>query len=89
MRVKVGRIYDVICQTDIYINPKYWSSKTGKVKQVAEFEGKINLPNKLKALKDSIEIQLQNALLEQKPINKEWLKLNKLMQRFKKKIYLI
>lgn len=74
VRVRDGRQTDLTASTDILINPIYWSTKKGDVKQTAEFKEKLIFVNKLKGLQslliDCIQIEKMNGRL----LTQDWLK---------------
>jgi len=67
-----GRKFDISAQTNILINPTYWSNKSGKVRQRAEFTEAGEYQKKLDDLKDAILKDYKDKP-DKSNINKEWL----------------
>jgi ABC-type antimicrobial peptide transport system ATPase subunit len=54
-----GRKIDFTKSTSLLINPKFWNNTKGVVKQITEFEDKLNFQTKLNDLKNDIIAGLQ------------------------------
>lgn len=50
IRFRHGRKYDFIKSTSLLVNPQYWNTSKGTVKQIASFADKKNLQNELNGL---------------------------------------
>lgn len=78
-----GRKIDVTKSTSLLINPKFWNNTKGTVKQISEFNDKINFQKKINELENAIinnfNIDFANGII----INSEWLEtqLNKYFNR--------
>ena len=78
-----GRKIDITKSTSLLINPKFWNNAKGMVKQITEFDEKINFQKKLTDLKSDIvsdfNIDFANGII----INAEWLEkqINKNLNR--------
>jgi integrase len=73
VRVRDGRTTDLIVSTGYSIDPKNWSTKSGKVKQTASNTEKLNLSNDLEKLQRKISDCLNEDKGKGTPINREWL----------------
>lgn len=74
VRVKDGRQSDFTISTDILINPIYWSSTKGAIKQTAQFKEKLIFANKLNQLHDSIIESIQIEKVNSRRLTDDWLK---------------
>ena len=68
-----GRNYDFKKSTSLLINPKYWNNNKGSVRQINEFEDKLNLDNDLNNLKTKILNQFNSDYAKGVYINSDWL----------------
>lgn len=73
VRFKHGRKYDISKTTNLVVNPKYWNSKNGEVRQIAEFENKLNLQNDLSKLHNLIFNKFSEDFAKGELINGIWL----------------
>ena len=73
LRFTHGRKIDLKRSTSLLINPKFWNSKKGSVKQIAEFTDKLNLQNDLNDLKTTILNSFNTKYANGGIINSEWL----------------
>ena len=73
LRFTQGRKIDIKRSTSLLINPKYWNTKKGSVKQISEFSDKLNLQNDLNALKTTILNSFNTSYSNGGIINSEWL----------------
>jgi integrase len=73
LRFTHGRKIDIKRSTSLLINPKYWNSNKGTVKQIAEFKDKINLQNDLNNLENHILNTFNNVYANGGIINSDWL----------------
>lgn len=82
LRFAHGRKVDLKRSTSLLINPKYWSNSKGAVKPVAEFKDKVNLQNKLNALRNHILSAFNEGYSEGMIIDGDWLN-NSIQEHFK------
>lgn len=73
LRFGHGRNIDLKKSTSLLINPKYWSKSKGTVKNIAEFQDKRNLQNKLNSLEATILNSFNDAYSNGSTIDGEWL----------------
>lgn len=73
VRFKHGRKFDITKSTNLLINPVYWNSKNGSVRQIAEFENKLNLQNDLSKLDNLIFNTFSKDYAKGELINAFWL----------------
>lgn len=73
LRFSHGRKFDFTKSTSLIINSKYWNSKNGSVRQIAEFSEKLTLQNKLNELRDKIINKFSNDYAKGDFINSYWL----------------
>ncbi len=78
-----GRKIDFTKSTSLLINPKFWNNTKGIVKQITEFEDKINFQKKLNDLKNDIITDFNTDFANGIVINAEWLEtqINKKLNR--------
>lgn len=78
-----GRKFDFIKSTSLLINPKFWNDEKGLVKQITEFDDKINFQKKLTNLKSDIIDDFNTDFAKGIIINAEWLEkqINKNLNR--------
>jgi integrase len=78
-----GRKIDFTKSTSLLINPKFWNNTKGIVKQITEFEDKINFQKKLNNLKNDIITDFNTDFANGIVINAEWLEtqINKKLNR--------
>lgn len=73
VRFKHGRKYDFTKTTSLIVDPKYWNNSKGTVKQIADFEDKINLQNSLNNLNSLIKNRFNDSYANGSIINSDWL----------------
>ena len=73
VRFKHGRKHDFTKTTSLIVNPKYWNSSKGIIKQISEFEDKVNLQNKLNSLYSLILNRFNDSYASGIIINSDWL----------------
>jgi integrase len=78
-----GRKIDFTKSTSLLINPKFWNNTKGVVKQIAEFDDKLNFQKKLNDLKNDIVTDFNSDFANGIVINSEWLEtqINKNLNR--------
>lgn len=74
LRLIHGRKYDFSKSTQLIIDPKYWNSKKGAVKQIADFSDKINVQKDLNDLRGHILNVFNDSYTTGQLINSDWLK---------------
>ncbi len=77
VRLRSGRSIDKTVNTGYLVSPEHWSNKTGRVRNIAEAEGKDDLNSKLRELSTYI----LNSLPPEKTIPDNWLE--KTVKEFK------
>lgn len=73
LRFTHGRKFDFTKSTSLIINPKFWNNEKGIVKQIAEFDNKLNLQNDLNELSSKIFNGFSKDYANGKLINSKWL----------------
>lgn len=73
IRLIQGRKIDIKKSTSLLINPKYWNNNKGEIRQIAEFENKLNLKNDLISLSSHVLNEFNNSYANGELINSEWL----------------
>lgn len=73
IRFRGGRKYDFTKSTSLLINPKYWNTSKGSVKQISEFSDKLNLQNDLNNLNTIILNSFNDHYSNGGIINSQWL----------------
>ena len=73
VRLRNGRSADFTNSSGFFIDPKYWNSTKGEVKQSALFDDKINLSRDLNNLKNKVIEELNSSSSKGITINKQWL----------------
>lgn len=78
-----GRKIDFTKSTSLLINPKFWNNTKGIVKQIIEFDDKLNFQKKLNDLKNDIITDFNSDFANGIVINSEWLEtqINKNLNR--------
>lgn len=74
LRLIHGRKYDFSKSTQLIIDPKYWNSKKGAVKQIADFADKVNVQKDLNDLRSHILNLFNDSYTNGQLINSDWLK---------------
>ena len=72
---------EATARTGFFINPKYWNSKSGEVRQIAEYIDKVKMQNNLNKLRTSLESFYNEDSANGIVLTKEWLEFA--IQRFK------
>ncbi|GGW58625.1 site-specific recombinase XerD [Winogradskyella epiphytica] len=80
LRFTHGRKIDLKRSTSLLINPKYWNTQKGSVKQIAGFVNKKNLQNDLNNLETTILNSFNDHYSSGGIINSEWL--NKTIKQY-------
>ena len=73
LRFKHGRQFDFTKTTSLLINPIYWSTSKGNVKQLSKNSEKLNLQKKLNDLKSYILNDFNDVYSDGGIINSDWL----------------
>ncbi|GGD28834.1 tyrosine-type recombinase/integrase [Flavobacterium orientale] len=73
LRLVQGRNVDLKKSTSLLINSNYWNNKKGEIRQIAEFENKLNLKNDLNDLSNHVLNSFNNCYANGVLINSEWL----------------
>lgn len=73
-RLILDKTSDFRITTPLLINPAYFNSKSGKVRQIAEFTDKQNMQDQLEDLNRHIIGSVNKAVREGEYINSDWLK---------------
>lgn len=73
IRFRHGRKIDITKTTSLLINPKFWNIAKGCIKQVAEFEEKLNFQTQLNDLENNIINGFNTDYSNGIPINSVWL----------------
>lgn len=73
VRLIQGRKIDIKKSTSLLINPKYWNNNKGEIRQIAEFENKLNLKNDLNNLSSHILNAFNTTYANGDFINSDWL----------------
>ncbi len=73
VRFYQGRKFDLKKSTSLLINPNYWNTEKGTVKQIAKFDDKTNLKNRLNELQTHIENKYNDGYMSGMVINGDWL----------------
>ena len=74
LRFRHGRDYDITKTTSLLINPTYWSSSKGSIRQIANNPEKLNLQNRLNDLKNYVLRGFNDVYTDGGIINDDWLK---------------
>ena len=73
LRLTHGRKIDMSKSTSLIIQNEYWNNKKGAVRQIAEFDNKLNFQNTLNDLRSNIISSFNKDYAEGKTINGTWL----------------
>jgi integrase len=73
LRLTHGRKIDMSKSISLIIQNEYWNNKRGTVRQIAEFNNKLNFQNTLNDLKSNIIGNFNKNYAEGKTINGNWL----------------
>ena len=74
VRFIVDKDTDYRLTIPLSINPKYFNNKNGKVRQIAEFEDKINVQQQLDDFQNFVLKEFNNSLSQNTNYNSSWLK---------------
>ena len=73
IRFRHGKQFDFTKSTSLLIDPSYWSSSKGDVKQIAKNSEKLNLQKKLNDLKSCVLNEFNDVYSDGGIINTDWL----------------
>ena len=73
VRIYYGRLFDTAAPIGKLIDPEKWNNKTGIIKQRTVFEGKDDLENDLKNLREHLIMEFNNVT-DKTIITGDWLK---------------
>ena len=74
IRFRHGRKYDFTKSTSLVINPKYWNTTKGSVKQISAFKDKLNLQNTLNDLSNYVLNTFNELYSKGEIITSDWFK---------------